>query len=160
MNKTRLAVDLLGVLLIVSLLGILFLQLLGLPWLSGVMADDLPGEAYMRWPILALAIMGLGCVQVGILCTLRLLGFARRDEVFSPRALLWVDGIIGAFLSASLVCLATLVYQFYTENGPPLWILLLLFGVLAGIGMALLMVVMRTLLVQATALRTEIDAVI
>lgn len=72
----------------------------------------------------------------------------------------WVDGIVGAFLAASLVCLATIVYQFFTVNGPPLWILLLLLGVVAGIGMALLMVVMRTLLVQATTLRTEMDAVI
>lgn len=160
MNKTRFAVDLLSVLLIGSLLVILFLQLLGLPWLSGVMADDLPGEAHMRWPILALAILGLGCVQVGTFCTLRLLGFTRRGDVFSPRALRWVDGIVGAFLAGSLVCLTTIVYQFYTVTGPPLWILLLFSGVVAGTGMALLMVVMRTLLVQATALQTEIDAVI
>lgn len=160
MKRHRFAVDLLRVLLIGSLLVILFLQLIGLPWLSGVMAEDLPGEAYMRWPILALSILGLGCVQVGIFCTLRLLGFTRRGDVFSPRALRWVDGIVGAFLAASLVCLATIIYQFFTVNGPPLWILLLLLGVVAGIGMALLMVVMRTLLVQATTLRTEMDAVI
>lgn len=158
--KSRIAVDLLRVLLIGSMLVILFLQLIGLPWLSGVMAEDLPGEAYLRWPILALAIMGLGCVQVGIVCTLRLLGFTRRGEVFLPRALRWVDGIIGASLAASLVCLATIVYQSLTVAGPPVWMLLLLFGVLGGIGMALLMGVMRTLLAQATTLRTEMDAVI
>lgn len=146
--------------LIVSLLVILFLQLVGLPWLSGVMAQDLPGEAYMRWPILALSILGLGCVQTGIFCTLRLLGFTRRGDVFSLHAVRWVDGTIGAFLAASLVCLAAIVYQSYTVSGPPLWILLLLMGVLVGIGMALLMVVMRTLLVQATTLRTELETVI
>ncbi len=154
--KSRFAVDVLRMMLIGSLVVILFLQLIGLPWLSGVLAEDLPGEAYMRWPILALAIIGLGCVQVGIVCTFRLLGFRRRGEVFSPRALRWVDGIITAFL----VCLATIIYQSSTEAGPPGWMLLLLFGVLAGIGMALLMVVMRTLLVQATTLRTEMDTVI
>ena len=147
-------------LLIGSLLVILFLQLIALPWLSGVIAQDLPGEPYMRWPVLALSILGLGCVQVGIFCTLRLLSFTRRGDVFSLRALRWVDGIIAAFLAASLVCLAAIVYQWYTVNGPPLWILLLLLGVVAGIGMALLMVVMRTLLVQATILRSELDAVI
>ena len=158
--KSRFTVDLLRVLLIGTLVVILFLQLIGLPWLSGVMAEDLPAEAYMQWPILALAIMGLGCVQVGILCTLRLLGFTRRGEIFSPRAVRWVDGIIGAFLAASMVCLATIVYQSNTVEGPPVWTFLLLVGVVAGIGMALLMGVMRTLLVQATTLRTEMDAVI
>ena len=158
--KSRFTVDLLRVLLIGTLVVILFLQLIGLPWLSGVMAEDLPAEAYMQWPILALAIMGLGCVQVGILCTLRLLGFTRRGEIFSPRAVRWVDGIIGAFLTASMVCLATSVYQSNTVEGPPVWTFLLLVGVVAGIGMALLMGVMRTLLVQATTLRTEMDAVI
>lgn len=78
----------------------------------------------MRWPILALSIIGLGCVQVGIVCTIRLLGFARRGDVFSPEALRWVDGIIGASLAGSLVCLATIVYQSATVAGPPLWMLL------------------------------------
>jgi len=158
--KSRLVVDLLRVLLIGSLLIILFLQLVGLPWLSQVMAQDFPAEAHMRWPILALAILGLGCVQAGIVCTLRLLGFTRRGEVFSPRALRWVDGVIGSFLAASLVCVATIVYQSATVAGPPGWTLLLLLGVVAGIGMALLMGLMRSLLVQATTLRSELDAVI
>lgn len=152
--------DLLPVLLAGALVVILLLQRVVLPWLSEVMAEDLPGEAYMRWPILILAILGLGCVQVGIVCTLRLLGYLRRGEVFSARALRWVDGIIGSFLAASLVCLATVAYQSSTVAGPPVWMLLLLFGVVAGNGMALLMVIMRTLLVQATNFRIEIDAVI
>ncbi len=156
----RVAVDVLRVLLSGSLLFILFLQLIGLPWLSGVMAEDLPEEAYMRWPMLTLAIMGLGCVQVGIVCIVRLLGYTRRGEVFSLRARRWVDGFIAASLGASLVCLATIGYQALTVAGPPVWMLLLLFGVLAGTGMALLMGVMRTLLTQATTLRTEMEAVI
>ncbi len=158
--KSRIALELLRILLLGTLLVIVVLQVIGLPWLSGIMAQDLPAEAHMRWPVLVLAIIGLGCVQVGIVCVLRLLGFTRRGEVFSRAALRWVDGIIGAFLAASLVCLATIVYQSFTIGGPPVWMLLLLFGILAGIGMALLMMVMRTLLVQATALRTEMDVVI
>lgn len=114
----------------------------------------------MRWPILALAIAGLACVQVGIVCTVRLLGLTRRGEAFSSAALRWVDGIIWAFLAASAVCLATLVFQGFAVGGPPLWTLLLLLGVATGISMALLMSVMRTLLVQATSLRREMDAVI
>lgn len=58
------------------------------------------------------------------------------------------------------MCLATIVYQSFTESGPPAWMLLLLAGVAGGVGMALLMMVMRSLLVQATALRTELRSVI
>lgn len=157
---SRLVVDLLRGLLAGVLLLILLLQVVYLPWLSGVMAQDLPDEAYMRWPILTLSILGLVCVQLGIFCTLRLLRFVRRGEVFSAGALRWVDGIIGAFLAASAVCLATIIYQSFTVAGPPAWSLLLLLGVATGIGMALLMGVMRSLLVQATTLRREMDVVI
>lgn len=114
----------------------------------------------MRWPILILSILGLACVQVGIVCTLRLLRFTRNDEVFSPRAFRWVNGIIGAFLGCSLVCAATIVYQSATVAGPPLWMMALLGGVFAGLGLTLLMTVMRTLLVRATTLQSEMDVVI
>ncbi len=156
----RIVVDVLRVLLAGFMLAILFLQAIGLPWLSGVLAQDLPAEAYMRWPILALSIAGLGCVQVGLFSTFRLLGFTRRGDVFSRHALRWVHCIIGASLAGSLVCVATLVYQSFTVGGPPPWTLLLLCGVLAGVGIALLLTVMRTLLMQATTLRRDMEAVI
>lgn len=158
--SNRIVVDTLRVMLVVALVAITALQVIGLPWLSGVMAEGLPGEAHMRWPILILSILGLACVQVGIVCTLRLLGFTRNDEVFSPRAFRWVNGIIGAFLGCSLVCAATIVYQSATVAGPPLWMMALLGGVFAGLGLALLMTVMRTLLVRATTLQSEMDVVI
>jgi hypothetical protein len=158
--SNRVVVDTLRVMLAVSLLIIAALQIAGLPWLSGEMARDLPAEAHIRWPILTLAILGLACVQVGIVCTLRLLGFTRNDEVFSSRAFRWVDGIIGAFLGCSLVCVVTIIYQSVTVPGPPFWMLLLVAGAFTGLGLALLMTVMRTLLVRATTLKSEMDVVI
>lgn len=157
---SRLSVDVLRVLLWLALLVTAVLQLAVLPWLSGVMAEALPAEAHMRWPILGLAIAGLACVQVAMVCTLRLLGVTRRGEVFSPSSLRWVDGIIGAFLAASVICLATLIFQSFTVGGPPAWALLLILGTITGVGMGLLMGVMRSLLVQATTLREEMEAVI
>jgi hypothetical protein len=158
--SNRVVVDTLRGMLMLSLLIIAAVQIVGLPWLSGEIARDLPEVAHMRWPILILAILGLACVQVGIVCTLRLLAFTRNDEVFSPRAFRWVDGIIGALLGCSLVCAATLVYQFLVMMGPPLWLLMLLGGTFAGLGLALLMTVMRTLLVRAATLKSEMDVVI
>lgn len=158
--NVRLATTALRVLLLLAVGVILLVQVVFLPWLSGEFARDLPAEAHMRWPILVLAVLGLLCVQVAILCTFRLLGFTRDGAVFASAALRWVDGIIAAFLGAGLVCLATIVYQSATVAGPPLWMLVLSAGVIAGAGGALLMWVMRTLLVQATVLRTEMEMVV
>lgn len=65
----------------------------------------------MRWPILTLAILGLLCLQVALVCSARLLSFVRREAVFTSSALPWVNGIIAAFLAGGVVCLATLGYQ-------------------------------------------------
>ncbi len=158
--ENRIVVDTLRVLLGAVLIVILYLQIVGLPWLSGVIAEDLPAEAYMRWPILALSIAGLACVQVGVVSTVHLLGLTRKNDVFSHRALRWVNALIGAALAGSLVCLMTILYQSSTVAGPPLWMLLLLCGVLVGVGIALLLTVMRSLLIQATTLRRDMDSVI
>lgn len=114
----------------------------------------------MRWPTLFFAIAGLACVQVIIMCTIALLGLTRDDDVFGSRALRWVDGIIAAFLVGGGVCLAAAFHNASTVSGPPAWVLLLYLGAVAGLGMALLMLVMRTLLVQASTLRSELDVVI
>lgn len=156
----RLLHDALRALLGLAVVLILLMQVVGLPWLSGELAREFPEVAHMRWPILALAILGLLAVQVSLICTIRLLGFTRRDAVFTARALPWVDGITGAFLAGGLVCLVTFVYQLTQEMGPPAWLLLLLMGTAAGGGLAMLMRVMRRLLVQASALRSEMDQVI
>jgi hypothetical protein len=156
----RLVVNVLRFLLIGAVVAIAVVQAVFLPLLSGEMARNLPGEAYMRWPILTLAILGLLCVQVAIVCTLRLLGFTQDGRVFTPAAFRWVDGLIASFIGASLVCLATIIYQSQTVAGPPLWILALWGGVLTGVALALLTWTMRALLAQAITLRTDMEMVI
>lgn len=156
----RVVVNVLRFLLIGAVLVIAVVQVVFLPWLSGEMAGNLPAEAYMRWPILALAILGLLCVQVAIMCTLRLLGFTRDGRVFTSAAFRWVDGLIASFIGASVVCLATIIYQSQTVAGPPLWMLALAGGVMTGIALALLTWTMRALLTQAITLRTDMEMVI
>lgn len=154
MNR-RLVIDLLRLALIAAVLAIALVQTLFLPWLSGELARDLPAEAYLRWPILALAVTGLLCVQAGIVCVVALLTRIRADRFFTERSLRWVDGLTAAFGAGGGVCAATLTYQSQTVSGPPLWALLLLTGVGAGATMALLTWVGRTLLVEAIAARAE-----
>ena len=59
---------------VVALLGAVGLQLVVLPWLSQVMAADYPEAAGMRWPVLVVAVAGLGCVEVVLVALWRLLG--------------------------------------------------------------------------------------
>lgn len=156
----RLLLATLQVFLVLGILIILAAQVVVLPILAAEAAAALPDEAYMRWPILGLAIAGLVCVQVAMVCTLRLVGFIRQGRVFTTAALPWVDGIIGAFLAAAVVCAVTIGYQSVSVAGPPLWMMLLVVGTLAGVGLALLMWTMRTLLVQAVAQRADLDLVV
>ncbi len=156
----RVVVNVLRFLLGALLLLVLFAQIFFLPWASADYASWYPEVADMRWPILRLSIAGLVCVQVGIVCTMLLLGLTLDGDVFSRPALRWVDTIIGSFLAGSLVCLLTVFYLSSSVNGPPLLVFMLLLGFVGGFGLALLMWVMRTLLVQATTLRREMEAVI
>ncbi|PZP13308.1 MAG: DUF2975 domain-containing protein [Brachybacterium faecium] len=157
---SRVVIDALRVLLIAALAMIVLTQVVILPWLSGVVARELPDEAFMRWPILGLAVLGLLCVEVAVISTLLLLRLTREDRVFTKQAFAWVDAIIGAFMAAALVCLATIAYQSMTVAGPFLWTVALWGGVLGGVGMGLLMWTMRALLVQATSLRADMEMVI
>ncbi len=116
---------------------VLFAQVFVLPWASGDYASWYPEVADMRWPILRLSIAGLVCVQVGIVCIMLLLGLTLDGDVFSRPALRWVDTIIGSFLAGSLVCLLAVFYLSSGANGPPFLILMLFFGFVAGVGLAL-----------------------
>jgi hypothetical protein len=158
--KHRAVIDLLVIALIGVLAITVFLQAFVLPELASDEAQDFPAAASMRWPLLGFSILGLGCVEAGIVCTLRLLSITARGEVFAPRALRWVDGIIGSCLAGSLVCIGTIGYENFAPAAPFLWLLLLVLGALVGASMALLMLIMRTLLVRATSLRAELDSVI
>lgn len=158
--KQNIVIDALRFLLVLLFAFILLVQLLLLPQLAADMAVDLPAEAYMRWPMLIFSITGLACIQAICVCTLVLLGRTRADKVFGSNAVRWVDGIIISLCVGAAVCLMTAFHNWFTVSGPPLWMLLLLMGTIVGVALALLMLVMRRLLVQATTLRTELDVVI
>ncbi len=105
------------------------------------------------------AVLGLGCVQVVIVCTWQLLTLVEDDRIFSAASMAWVDAIVGAIAVAELLLLGTFVWSVVRVGlpGPPLVLLLVL---VAGAVVGLLVVVMRALLQQATALRTDMEAVI
>ena len=145
---------------LVVLFGILVLfQTMSLPGQFAHMAEQSPDLAHLRWPMTAVTVFWVLCVQVVIVATWQLLTLVRDDRIFSDVSLVWVDTIVGAIGAAELLLLGAFAWSALTWEHPGLPVALLVVLV-AGAALGLLVVVMRALLRQATALRTDMDAVI
>ena len=145
---------------LVLLFGTLVLfQVMSLPGQFAHLAEQDPDLAYLRWPMTAITVFWVFCVQVVIVSTWKLLTLVRNDRIFSQASIVWVDAIVWAIAAAWVVFGAfSLVVAFHADDpGLPLLLLLLGMGVTV---FGLLMVVMRELLRQATTLRTDMEAVI
>jgi hypothetical protein len=145
---------------LVLLFGILVVfQTLSLPGQFAHMAAEAPHLAYLRWPMTAVSVFWVLCVQVVIVSTWKLLTLVKKDRIFSEASLAWVDAIVWAIVAAWTVLLGVFLYVGFRADDPglPLLLFLMLVGV-AVVG--LLMVVMRALLRQATTLRTDMEGVI
>ncbi|SIR74383.1 Protein of unknown function [Micromonospora avicenniae] len=145
---------------LVLLFGILVLfQTMSLPGQFAHMAKESPQDAYLRWPLTAITIFWVLCVQVVIVATWKLLTMVKKDKIFTQASLAWVDAIVWAIAAAWVVLLGVFLYVGFRADDPgaPLLLFLLLIGVAV---FGLLIVVMRALLRQATTLRTDMEAVI
>lgn len=147
---------------IIVILGLAVLALgAGLPLVARDIAEAAPEFETIRLPYVAAAEAALACVLIALLALWILLGRVRRDRIFSPASLRWVDAIISAATAATAMTGLVFAHQMLAPVpgiGPAAWPLLLL--VLAGIGFVLTMLVMRRLLVTAVGLRTDLDGVI
>jgi hypothetical protein len=145
---------------LVVLFGVLvMLQTFSLPGQWRYMAQESPEMAYLRWPLTAVSVFWVLCVQVVVVATWRLLTFVKDDRIFSEASLGWVDAIVWSIVAAWGVLLVVFLYVGFRADDPgvPLLLFLMLVGVAV---LGLLMVVMRALLRQATTLRTDMEAVI
>ncbi|HUR72833.1 MAG TPA: DUF2975 domain-containing protein, partial [Sporichthya sp.] len=145
---------------LVVMFGVLVvMETLSLPGQFRYMAEEHPENAELRWPLTAASVFLVICVQVVIVAIWKLLRRVERDRIFSPESFAWVDAIVWAVAAAwtVLVGLCVLVAFQADDPGGPLALFLLTVGVTV---VGLLMVVMRALLRQATALRTDLEAVI
>lgn len=156
--SSRLVVPL-RVVLAAVLVALVATQVAVLPAVFARMAEQTPDLAALRWPLLVLTIVVLACVEVVVVCAWRLLTMAHQDRIFSAQALGWVDTIlVSVGVAWVLVLVAGVLVA--VAAGPSGVAALLLVVVLVGAAVGLLMVVLRALLVQATALRTDLDGVI
>ncbi|RYU09958.1 DUF2975 domain-containing protein [Nocardioides iriomotensis] len=162
-----LTVTALRVVLALVLAGTLFVQTVMVPLLwrdmDGADADVLA----IRVPFVVILVLGIVTVQVCAVCVWRLLTMVRRGTVFSPGSFRYVDVIIGAITAAALLAFALGVVLAPGEAVAP-GVVLLVGGVgLTILGIALIVLVLRTLLAQAVArdaeassLQAELDEVI
>lgn len=162
MNIEKRAVIPLKVFLLGLFAILLVFQTLSFPGKFRYMAEISPADAYLRWPLTALAAFWILCVQVVVVSTWRLLSFVQDDRIFSRVSLRWVDAIVWAVSAAWVVLLGVVAFflaAVYEWDDPGIVMVLLL--VLVGVtAVALLMFVMRALLRRATALRDDLEGVI
>jgi hypothetical protein len=145
---------------LVVLFGVLVVfQTMSLPGAIAYHAQQNPHDAPLRWPLTAVAVFLVLCVQVVVVATWKLLTLVKKDRIFTTASLKWVDAIVWAVAAAWVVFAGMLLLVGFNADDPGMPMLLFLVTVAITV-IGLLMVVMRTLLRQATTLRSDLEAVI
>jgi len=149
------------------LAGSLFVQVVMAPLLAIDLNELDPDYAYLRTPLVVIPVLGIVTIQVTLVCVWRLLTMVRRGTVFSHAAFRYVDVVIAAIATASLLTFALGVVLAPGEAVPPGMVLLIGGAAVLVAGTALIVLVLRLLLAQAVArdaeaqhLQAELDEVI
>jgi hypothetical protein len=155
------------IVLAMVLAGSLFVQLVMVPLLATDLNDLRPSYAYLRTPLLIIVVLGIVTIQVVLVCVWRLVTMVRRGTVFSDAAFRYVNVVIGALATASLLTFALGVLLAPGEAVAPGIVLLIGGAAVLVAGIALIVLLMRMLLAQAVArdveahhLQAELDEVI
>jgi hypothetical protein len=148
----KLAVLALRVVLAVALAGSLVVQGVMVP-LFWADLDEAP--AGVRVPVVVIVVLGIVTMQVTAVCVWRLLTMVRRGTVFSTASFRYVDIVIGAIAAASVLTFALAVTLAPGEAVAPGIVGLICGLSLVVAGVALIVLVLRLLLVQAVARDTE-----
>jgi hypothetical protein len=159
----KLTVHALRAVLVLVLAGTVFVQA-GMVVALAIKPDDgsLPLTA-----LRVITILGMVTAQVALVCVWRLVTMVRRGTVFSHAAFRYVDVVIGAIVAAALVWFSVTIINAPGQRDDP-GVTLIMGGIgVAILGVALIVLVLRMLLVQAvtregeaTRLRAELDEVI
>lgn len=163
----RLMVLALRAVLAMTLAGSLFVQAVLVPLMAIDLEEADPDVAHLQVPFAVLMVLIILTAQVFIVCVWRLVTMVRRGTVFSDAAFGSVDLMIGVAVAASLLTFGLAIVLAPGEAVPPGMVLLVCGGSLVAAGIALVVLVMRTLLAQAISreveaheLRAELDEVI
>ncbi|MEV0218263.1 DUF2975 domain-containing protein [Streptomyces sp. NPDC050704] len=141
--------------LAVLLAGSVFVQTVMVALLATDLEESGAALADRRTPILVITVLGIVTVQVVLVCVWRLVTMVRRGTVFSHAAFRYVHVVIGAIVSAALLLFTLGVVLAPGEAVAPGVVLLLGGVVVAALGVALIVLVLRMLLAQAVARDVE-----
>jgi hypothetical protein len=138
----------------------------GMVWVLISGSDPEDGSLPLT-PLRVITILGMLCVQVTSVSVWRLVTMARRGTVFSQAAFRYVDFVIGAIVAAALLWFAVTILNAPGQRADP-GVTVIMGGIgLAILGVALIVLVLRTLLAQAVArdveaskMQAELDEVV
>ncbi|MGR0318930.1 DUF2975 domain-containing protein [Agromyces sp. ZXT2-3] len=155
----------LRVLIVLVFVGLVVAQVMSLPGEFGQQAREAPELGAAPWILLAFGILEIVCVQVVLVCIWRLLGLISADRIFSEKAFVWVDVLAWTIVVAWLMLVgvaAWLMTVFLTtpELRDPGNGVLPVGLVLIGGVVVLVVIVLRALLHQAAAMRSDLEEVI
>ncbi|MDA5282210.1 DUF2975 domain-containing protein [Streptomyces sp. NPDC054904] len=159
----KLAVRALRAVLVVVLTGTVFVQA-SMVW---ALVDRSQDESLPLTPLRVIVILGMVAGQVALAGVWRLVSMVRRGTVFSHAAFRYVDAVIGAIVAVALLWFAVTAINAPGQREDP-GVTVIMGGIgLAVLGVALIVLVLRMLLVQAVArdvqaarMQAELDEVI
>ncbi|HRN29669.1 MAG TPA: DUF2975 domain-containing protein [Terrimesophilobacter sp.] len=147
--------------LLVAMIALLLAcQVFVVPGMAREFADAFPDLNHLEIPGILVALLFLVCVQVVLVCVWRLLSMVRTSVIFSERAFVWVDIILGTMVLATLLIAVSMVTLSLSSVASPTVMLLLALGVVVGASLALLIVVIRGLLRNARQLQQDMSEVV
>lgn len=146
--------------LVLMILLLLVAQTVALPVTAAGWARAFPEFAVLQVPCLIIAIAFTVCVQVVLVCIWRLLDLFTTEGSFSDRAFRYIDVIIASIVIADLLIVVAAVLLLATGAANPSTLLLGLFGIVVGGGLALLVRVLRGLLRRALDLQHDLSEVV
>lgn len=158
MQRSTIAV--LKVIIAALILLLLCCQIFIVPAVAAQSAWRYHEIAYLQIPGIVVGVLFLLCVQIVMVCVWRLLSLVREDSIFSESAFPDVDVSLGAVVGATVLVVVTLVTLLATGVMTPSIALLCALGVVVGVGLSLLVVVLRGLLRKASQLEQDLSEVV
>jgi hypothetical protein len=144
---------------VVAMLVGLFGQIVIIPGMAADEVDRHPAYAPYFAPYVAVAIIGVACVQVALVAACMLLELVRQDAIFTSRAFRWVDTLIGSSIAATVLAVAVTGHVLFGDIPFPQEgmddlsaLATALAGTVAGTASVMLFAILRGLLRKATAL--------
>lgn len=161
----KLAVGALRAVLAVVFAGTVLVQVL-MVWVL-ISGSDPEGGSLPLTPLRVIVALGMVVAQVALVCVWRLVAMVRRGTVFSLAAFRYVDGVIGAIVAAAVLWFAVTAINAPGQRDDP-GVTVIMGGIgVAVLGIALIVLVLRMLLVQAVdrdveaaRMQAELDEVI